>query len=225
MSTPKGISNADLKVAQDIKNNRDFIYQTNQSLQTLGQGLLSQSTQHEKVLAKSHSDHKELLIAFENFSNDHNTKFNQLNQRLGTLETKLHAVVGNLLTVVKSFDDEYTSKENFSLTISNLTQKVEKLEKDLTIRHDYFAIAIATADQRFNKRIQDVQKELTPIIPEIDPVKKQLDDRFAIFKVDFDGLVREIALLKNAVAYDQKKFENIYTLIERLKEGQKCQQV
>jgi hypothetical protein len=37
--------------------------------------------------------------------------------------------------------------------------------------------------------------------------------------VDFDGLVKEIAILKKAVAYDQKKFENVYTLIERLKAG------
>jgi hypothetical protein len=41
-----------------------------------------------------------------------------------------------------------------------------------------------------------------------------MEDKFQDFKVDFDGLVKEIALIKKAVAYDQKKFENVYTLIE-----------
>ena len=67
--------------------------------------------------------------------------------------------------------------------------------------------------------LSQAKKELTPVEPEIDPVQQMIDERFNVFKIDFDGLVRELAILKRAVAYDEKKFENIYTLIERLKGG------
>jgi hypothetical protein len=37
------------------------------------------------------------------------------------------------------------------------------------------------------------------------------------FKIDFEGVARELMMVKKNVAYGEKKFENIYTLIERLK--------
>ena len=93
-----------------------------------------------------------------------------------------------------------------------------------TLKTDNITQSFGNLQGQLKQDIEKLRKALTPIVPEVDPVDTKLDERFKVFKVDFDGLVKEITLLKKAVFYDQKKFENVYTLIERLKEGKKCQQ-
>lgn len=58
-------------------------------------------------------------------------------------------------------------------------------------------------------------------MPEIDPVQVKIDEVKKVVKVDLDGVAKEIFLMKKAIVYEQKKIENIYTLIERIKAGKK----
>ena len=45
-----------------------------------------------------------------------------------------------------------------------------------------------------------------------------MEEAFQILNVNYSGILKEISLIKKDISYSQKKFENIYTLIERLKE-------
>lgn len=181
--------------------------------------MISLSLQNEKVLAKANSDRKELLIAFENFRDDIIKKYDKLVQRLGDNETKLLKVLDSLVSIREEISMEYVTRDQFISGLVPEVRKIDLLERDLTAIKEYFMIVINNLISKFNHDLEIVKKELTPEIPDVDPIKKQLDERFQILKVDFDGLIKEISLLKKAVAYDQKKFENIYTLIERLKAG------
>lgn len=212
-------SEVDLRVAQELKNNQDFIYQTNQSLQGLNHAIISLSLQHERVIAKTDSEKKDILIDFEKICDKVNKKLHQIDQRIGDLETKCNKDVDDIKFIINEMMRSYITTQTFSQQISILNNRIKEV-CDLIEKHiDATASANGNIYNRIQSEIKKVRSDLTPIIPEVDPVKKAIDERMEILKVDFDGLVREIAILKKAVAYDEKKFENIYTLIDRLKAG------
>lgn len=219
MFTHKDRSEVDIRVAQELKNNKDFIYQTNQSLQALNHCMASIRDEHANAVARFSSERAQLLITFENFSEDLTKQTKDLTQKVGDVETKLAKVLESISDIHAEMSMQYVTKDNFINTTYPQSKKIDKVESDLIARHDSLGIALATMQQRINVRIEDLKKELTPVTPQIDPIKKQIDERLEVFKVDFDGLIREISLIKKDVSYGQKKFENIYTLIERLKEG------
>lgn len=220
-STPRGISDADLRAAQELKNDRDFKYETNQSIQSLAQGLAALTIKNEKAHSSSHSDRKALLIEFENLRESVLESMKEMDQRLGDVESKLFEVLDSFTDLKEEIVLKNLTKQEFYNAYVKEVKHLDDLEKKVAERGDYFNYALATIKAQFKQDIEVVKKDLTPVIPEVDPVDVKLDERFKVLKVDFDGLVREIAILKRSVAYDQKKFENIYTLIERLKEGMK----
>jgi hypothetical protein len=221
-STLKQRSEVDVRVAQELKNDKDFKYETNQSLQTLARGISALSEKHDKVQANSHSDRKALLIEFENLRESVLDSMKEMDQRLGDVETKMFEVLDSFTDLREEYELRYLTKQEFYDAFVPEVKALDDIQQKMIKDKDYFNFALSTLKNQFKQDIQVVKEDLTPKIPEVDPIKAQLDERFKVFKVDFDGLVREIGFLKKAVAYDQKKFEHIYTLIERLKEGDLC---
>lgn len=212
-------SEVDLRVAQELKNHQDFIYDTNQALQNLSQNMLSISQLFQKVVNKSESDRKEVLVFFEILKEMVTKKCEELNQRVGNLETNYAALRDSIWDKCEEFTSDFVSKDELIAFTTPKWEELDTLQEDLVTNKNYFNTAVTNLRSYAKDQAETLRKELTPVIPKVDPIKKQLDERLSVFKVDFDGLVREIALLKKAVAYDEKKFENIYTLIERLKAG------
>jgi hypothetical protein len=215
--TRKDKSEVELRVSQELKNNQDFIYQTSETLIALCEGIKSLSLKHDQAVAKCGSDAKTLVIEFEKLSEAVLSKSYEMNQRLGDVEKQL-------LEVLKSFKElrdevhlKYLTAEEFAKTMTQQDEAFDQLSHKFIEKTDYFNIALGALKAQFKDQLERVKAELTPIVPEIDPVQQKIDERFKVFKVDFDGLIREIAVVKQTVSYDQKKFENIYTLIERLK--------
>lgn len=216
---PKGISDEDLRAAQSLKDERDFKYSTNQSLQAVNQDIVSLSSKHDKAMGQINSDHKYLLIEFENLREWILKNFNVMNQRLGDVETKLFEVLDQVNDIKDEYESTYMTRESFWCIFDGLSEQIAMTNLCHTLDSNKSDIKIDNLKSHIRQDLQKLREELTPKTPEVDPVDIKLDERFKTLKVDFDGLVKEISLLKRSVFYDQKKFENIYTLIERMKEG------
>jgi hypothetical protein len=218
-SMPYKKSEVDLRVAQELKNNQDFIYQTNQTLQGLSHGLVALSLQHERVIAKFDSEKKDILIDFENICDKVNKSLHEINQRIGDLESKYNKDIEDIKFVLNTAIQNCITQEVFNNEIRLGSISFNKLDSTINKHINESRSNNQHIHSTIKSEIQKVREDLTPIIPEVDPVKKAIQEVFEVFKVDFDGLVREISILKKAVAYDEKKFENVYTLINRLKES------
>lgn len=212
-------SEVDIRVAQELKNNQDFIYQTNQTLQGLSHGLVSLSLQHERVIAKCDSEKKDILIEFENICEKVNKTLHDINQRIGNLESKYNKDIQDLKFVLNTAIQNCIDKESFNKELSAVNKKVNVVGSVLNDQMNTFISSHKSVCSQIKSEIKKVRDDLTPVIPEVDPVEKAIDERMQVVKVDLEGLAREIAILKKAVAYDGKKFENVYTLIDRLKES------
>lgn len=213
------MSKADFQAAQQQKDGIDFINHTNQGLQTLSTAIISLSIQNEKVTAKTASDHKSLLIEFENLKEVVLKSLKKMDQRLGDFESKLIELLNHFTNLREETSIKYLQKKEFYDSRVLEVKNIDDLQRQMIEKKDYMNFAISTLKNQFQQDLEVVKKELTPTPPEVDPIKQQLDERFKVLKIDLDGLIKEIELLKKAISYDQKKFENVYTLIERLKEG------
>lgn len=218
-STLKQRSEVDIRVAQEIKNHLDLIQGNGQKIQSLSEDFISLSIQHEKLMAQTASDRRKLLVEFENLREEVLSFSKQMTHRLGEAETKLFEVLDAFSDLKEEVAIQLLSREEFEKVLDPLQNKVMRMEGHQQVREDYFNMALEMIRNQFRDHVEQVKVDLTPKIPEVDPVKAQLDERFKVWKIDFEGLIKEISLLKKAVAYDQKKFENIYTLIDRLKAG------
>jgi hypothetical protein len=59
--TPKERSEVDIRIAQEIKNHQDWMYEIGQSIRILKEGLAGLSVIHERNLSKLDSEHKSIL--------------------------------------------------------------------------------------------------------------------------------------------------------------------
>ena len=215
----KGKSEEEIRSFQEIKNSQDCQYNINQRLNALHEGINSLSLKHEKLIAKSESDRKQFEIDVENLRDSMVSALTQMNSKLGEIDFFVNQIILRDFQSIQKEIEQHLRKDEFFKCVESIYQTIMRLDHKLTLKNDNVQTDIGQLKERLKLDLENLKSQLTPSPPEVDPIKAQLDERFAIFKVDFDGLIKEIALLKKAVTYDQKKFENIYTLIGRLKEG------
>ena len=221
--TRKDRSEVDTRVEQEIKNYKDLMYEAHQKINAVNEGMVSLSIQHEKSKAQLANDGKVLLIFFENLKESVESLVKDVLRRMGDAEQALFKVLDQFNTLREEVEVHYLTKEDFEEAFNNLDRTVIANRLQQTLKNDNFNQYFEHLKAKAIEDLKNLRKELAPITPEVD--QAQLDEKFNLWKVDFDGLVREIAFLKQAVGYDQKKFENVYTLIGRLKEEKKCHQV
>lgn len=216
-STPKR-SEVDLQVAQELKNNRDFIYQTNQSIGNLNKDLTALTLIFGRVQSQSLTDKKAILIEFENFAEGVIEKVTNFSKRLGEMESKFEVLSANVSKNIERMFAVCASKADYDKSTADHGEKISDLQDSLERQSQYFEKAIESVHRIFRSELQSV-KDCIPIETDLQPLQDDLQQRFDAMKVDFEGVARELALIKKALAYGDKKFENIYTLIDRLKES------
>lgn len=214
-------SEVELRVAQELKNNQNFIYKTNQSLQNLRNEILSLTSQYEKTIAKYESRQKEIEIGFENMKEMVDEILHKCIQDLGDVKTEVNNTCKEVRNDLLRLTQECVTQTAFEYTVDSLVDagfdhgtQIVKLQNDLKVIE-------ANTRSFFTQELKSLRQDLTPIVPEIDPVQVKIDEVKSVVKVDLEGVAKEIFLLKKAVIYEQKKIENIYTLIERLQAGKK----
>ncbi len=202
---------------QSDKAQKDFIYQTSTTIEKLNHGLVGVALSIEKLKAKAESDRKLLEIHFENLEQKVLKESDTTVNTLGDYASSMLHLTESIDKKFTSIDQGMTDLKNAVSTFSVVHTKLADLEKKLEVERAYLDSALVLMKRETLDQIASVRKDLTPAPPKSDPIQDALDERLNPLQIDFKGLVKEIEILKKAVKYGEKKFENIYTLIERLK--------
>lgn len=214
-------SEVDLRVAQALKNNQDFIYQTNQALQNLSQSIIALSLQNEKLRSQFESDKKGKEIDYENHLKEVNNRAAMLGQRVSAFEDGIVRMLSEVQGRLDEFRTQLVHHEILDQKFKTIVQWMQSFESSHERLSGLVNSSVCLLHGKIASEIESVRKDLTPSPDARDPIKAEVEEFLKSMRVDFEGLVRELALVKKALAYDEKKFENIYTLIERLKAGAK----
>jgi hypothetical protein len=212
-------SEDEIRAAQAIKNNQDFIYATNVALNLLKDEIKSLRSLIEKERAERGREIKEIQIhvekALEDFVVDM-ASFDAHLDEITLIQKKNKLEIECLITlyqcVLGSCNDrekEYDSLKNSSFQLMTKYDKCIELMKS----HAYHF------DRGLSEWGRKLREELTVIKPQIDPLEVKLNEQIAIMKVDHQGLYKEINLLKKSTEYAQKKIEAIFDKIGMKKAG------
>jgi len=210
-------SEVDLRVAQELKNNQDFIYQTNQSLQNLSVAIDSLSTKIEKRLNGIENRQAAIEIAFENMNSDVIEHFKASKSVIKDIsdyvEKSLDVVSKRMENLRASTPEKDVVTSCFDIVnglYNSLATEIHDVRDIISNRHKEIQSKIVDSSD-------SLRKELTPIKPEIDPIEASVNSKINDMYVDFASLKQEIAILKKASYYSEKQFEFMVTQLERLK--------
>lgn len=209
----------ELVVQQEIINHNDSISATNESLNQLRESLKQNAAKNEQVLNKISSDLGYLNIEIYNLKSSISRVEENFNSALNdqrSFNEKIPMELKNLFEYFEKEDDLlkciFAEFENVWLSVVSLEDDVKKNEGELSgISERLLNI--------FRKEILDSKNEILSSPSEASQVKKELEEKMAIDRVDFQGVIRELAVHKKTVFIAEKNIENLYTQIERLKVG------
>ena len=146
---------------------------------------------------------KEELLKFFLILEEYRERLKKQDDRIENIEKHVHEFLDDHQTQESISRIESTLRSLDDVVLSCCLQSTERI-------HDL--------KTEMQSQMHVLKQEFEEKTPDISPLKQSLDSRMDTMYGDFRGLVREIQLCKNALAYDEKKFENIYTLIQRLKD-------
>jgi len=193
------------------------MYEIRQAIRDLKEGLAALAVIHERDMVKVDNNYKSILISFKNLEEKVTKKLDNFFQRIGDIESKCMKLQLDYVDKLFNFSKNYVTREEYLKSCSSQEEKFKELNEKLNKKSDFLDTQFISLKSHIRDQVDIVRKEI-PSVQEFKPLKKDMEDGFQTLKIDFLGLVKEIALIKKTLAYDQKKFENIYTLIDRLKE-------
>lgn len=218
MSTHKR-SEVDIRVAQEIKNHQDIVYHLGQRLQVLENKLVALSSQNEKLKNELEIVRLNAAEELEDFKGWMLDSHGLVVARLGDVKTILDKLQNKILQFDKAIKNDLASKQEVSKSSDFIDEKITYLHSVVSTNYRMALREVRVHYDQLVAQINEAKEELKPKPPLGDPIQDKIEDNLKTVRVDFEGLKQEIALLKQAMAYDQKKFEYILTRIERLKEG------
>ena len=210
-------SEVDLRVAQELKNHKDFMHETNQAIQNLNFAIVNLSVQHEKLTNSLNSRLKDTEIKFENLEEACKKNLNEYAQKYSNFDKNFTSKINEIQSNMDAIDKHCVCQDTFTENIDKLTDKVEAFQKAFDSLYSYVDTSLGCIHGKIAHEIQKTKQELTIPPQEFDPIKERVDAMLKTLHVDCEGLIKEIALLKKSAHYTEKRFENIYTLINRLK--------
>jgi hypothetical protein len=111
--TPKDRSEVDIRVAQEIKNHKDLLYEAHQKINALNEGGISLSLAHEKSRNEFSKQAQLVLISFENLRQSVDDVLKQVGKRLGDAESKLFEILDEFNELKEEVAISQIDKEQF----------------------------------------------------------------------------------------------------------------
>ena len=210
----------ELVVQQEIKNYQDSlnfvlrsINEIKQSIKDLQSDMLARAASNNSLLVNL--NHRLQGVVDTVFNLDAITKrnFNDqciINERNTKEITDLES---SMMFKFRMSDDTQSKLSMFLHQLEILNEKVEKRNEAIDRNLDHLLM-------RFRKEILRAKQEIMESPSQFDLSLEQLEAKIQSHYVDVAGIMRELTIYKKENSITQKKIENIYTLIARLKKSE-----
>ena len=206
----------ELVVQQEIKNHNDQMLATNLAITEL----------HKKI--------EEAKIYQDRINAHYGNSISSINQFRQFIQLEINNLKQYVLNRIddQRVINERNSKEDLDKVeaIDRLFKMIEKLTDKLSSLSEYVQVnsdSISSISESMHSSLESLERknaaslknfknEIASLPSEAQEVKKELQKQMSIDRVDFTGLLKELRGYKKENFIIDKKFEHIYTLIERL---------
>lgn len=212
----------ELATLQEIKNYNDSLYTINQSLNGLRDSVknLSKKVDENHALITSQktlleSDLNSLKKDMENFSSRVSSELNDVRKVQRNQADTMLSMSGMIAICLNKHSDVDKKFYRYEEDVRNTNKMSQEFKKNADSN-------LIDFQRKVSKHIDKTKQEIISIPSEALALKGELEDKLQSYKLDVFGVLQEMEKNKHSTFVIQKQIENIYTLIERLKnEGTK----
>lgn len=207
----------DLIVKQEIKNHQDVINGLLQSIRDLSLEVYELKRAREKDLAEINKNQVQLNIKLEkndallsdiyNKLTSHINDQKIINQRNSEKMDSIDFLRQALYTCQVKQGELESYVDNRWMNVDKYLQSLSKSTRD----------SFQQLESKLRFDIAKVKKEILDAPSEAGRVKRDLEEKLACHHVDVEGIMKEINVFKRECLISEKKIEQLYILIERLK--------
>lgn len=210
----------ELVVQQEIKNYQDSLNFVLQSIRELKESIEDGRSESLKNHGFTCSLYNFLKTDIANLKVDWGDISKKLDSFLSDQDdvndknsVEIRDIKNTVLSQINIFKNFYQKFDDFDREINNLKKSVDGHKRVFNDNLDDQA-------RKFREDMNRLKQEIVESPSEISQVKEYLENKISCHRVDVDGLLKELRILKHENMVTEKKIENIYTLIERLKKAE-----
>lgn len=210
----------ELVTKQEIKNYQD---QFNAVLQQIRDIKISLDNIQKKYLEKYallHSAQGEILQQIEAIKQKCDLRSAKLDRIESDQSFVNHQNCGIFAEINKAIIKKQEDQSFFHKKIDSIWTEIYKLNANAKSTENVIAENSSSLTKRLAKSIEQTKEEIKSAPSQYDKLKTEMNAKLMSAVVDSAGLLREIAVIKKENTIFEKKIENLYILIERLKKKQ-----
>ena len=208
-----------LIVQQEIKNHNDSILATNISLEDLKrqlEGFKEKSGKDLAAMSSSLTLHKSAISQIEERARG---VLSGVLRQLNDLAASQEKQTSGILKSIKDRESYFLTIDGFKQFQSKVDEWIAHLKLSFSLQRDRLAEEVETVSRKLQASLDaldnSLSKKITGEVKEREKINKTLD----YFSINFSGFIREIEICKKRCFIIEKNIENLYTQIERIKEG------
>lgn len=204
------------QVKQEIKNNDDELRYIKQELVKLTYEVIFLRKEKERIDAERESDSVYFKSKIYELEKKYEETIKEHKKQIETLISSIKSLKDCAVSEIEILKEKKASSHEMMIYRNDLYNKMKFiLDKVESHKTD-----LQNATTIINEKIKSTAEELKSSIPEkpnLDSLVESITESHENIALDIRALIKEIEILKHSQKYNDKKFENIYTLIERLK--------
>lgn len=209
----------ELVVKQEIKNYQDSLNFILQSIRDLKDDVAHVKNESLESFAVIHSLQSNLAILFQDMKDEQKRLRKKIDDTLADFKD-----LSKCCEKEKSYQNSVLGHHSHlhnlhEINESNIDSRLEGLSKEIEDTKKHLT---QLCERSYNKFSQELLKTKDEILCTPSPVEKlyqMTHEKISSQKVDVDGIMKEIRANRYDMMVFEKKFEHIYTLIERLKKA------
>lgn len=212
------VKHFELVVKQEMKNYQDSKLATNLSINNLKEELVALSAEVDLNKCKVESDIKLQDFEREKVENEFNKFIEWKNYQDKDLNNKIDAEFKKISSSLKSLALSFKEGDELLKEVLVLSEDLTECKNNNSYLEDFFNLEIERLKRSLKEGLKLQKKEILEIPSEAEAVKKDILDKMEVQNIDFQGVYRELTVLKKDLYVVEKNIENIYNLIKKLKD-------
>lgn len=209
----------EIRAIQEKKNYQDFVLQTNQAIQNLNSQIMAQNNVIAQLKARFSSDLQNIAIEFENLEKYVRDELKEFKDVASDLKFSVSSNLELLGRMKRDFEFLFVDYESYVKQINIFHFDITWLKERVNAAFEAVNNAENLLTGKINEASRRIKDECQPDFTHYHQLQSQIDLDKEISVNTVEGLELEIERLKKTVNYGEKKFENLYTLINRLNEA------
>jgi hypothetical protein len=207
----------DLVVKQEITNHNEQILSSNVRVNELEKKIEQTTQKFSQDLAQISSSLGAIKSEHSAIFEGHRTFSQKVMGLVGDLDKSIVAVKTKFSEFCKSQEGKHVIQDDFFTFIKTIEDRFKDVGKTTNeIKEEIKWVSTRLQDQVISL-IERFREEIKIRPSEIVAMEKTLLKRIEELRIDNDGLIRELKICKRANLINEKKIENLYTLVDRIK--------